>query len=223
MTIEITPDVIDAIKANFANPGLNMKDLDRAPPTVATVRELEIDGGADRIDARYSGANYDVDLANFGGLANVLLLLHNDGLDLTEDGAPKGKYKTPLSLKNRKYCYVIFKLKSKKNNKKKNWQFSGEQQPFSIIIDEWDKGKYYEARKVYNGIEQAKDAKINGCMIAYFISDGAKAVDVAPNGEYSHGFNFNLDLIYKDSDQKDSYMPIIVDPDIRFPGGSGEP
>jgi len=218
MTIEITPEVIEGIKTYFADPGLNMEELENGSlPTIATVRELEVDGGPNRIEARYSGANYEVNLTNFGGLEQVLLRLHNGSLSMAQNGVPTGEHKTPLSLKNREYCYVIFKLKSK------NWQFSGDKPPFSIGIDWWKKGWYFNARKVYNGIDQGHLAQKNGCMIAYFIADGAAALDDAPNGKYSHGFNFHLDLIYEDSDHQPSYMPIIIDPDIRYPGGSGEP
>lgn len=214
MAIELTPKIVEIVNALFNNPGLNMADLDRAPPTIATVRELELDGGPTSIEARYSGANYVVDLSSLG-LEKALMLLHSGELNTTEHGPPKGEYKTPLSLHNKTYSYVIIKLKSK------NWQFSGAGHPFSIETSQWDKGTYYEARKVYQGVKQPKGSTQNGCMIAYFIADGAKARLNAPNGEYSHGFNFHLDFIYQDSNHQPSYMPIIIDPDIRYPGGSG--
>jgi hypothetical protein len=215
MTIEITPEIINIIRTVIPHPGLTMKELDRAPPTLATIRELEIDGGPARIDIRYSRANYEVDLTAFNGLDDVLMRLHNNNISLKQSGAVKQEYESPLSLGNKKYCYVIIKLVAK------NWQFSGAEPPFSIAIEQWDKGLYYEARKVHLGKKLGKDAKQNGCMIAYFIADGAAAYDDAPEGKYSHGFNFHLDFVYKNHKSEDTYMPVLIDPDIRYPGGSG--
>jgi hypothetical protein len=54
-------------------------------------------------------------------------------------------------------------------------------------------------------------------MVAYFLSDGQKAK--GSKTSYIHPINIHVDLVYEGL--ATDYMPLIIDPDIRHPGGSG--
>lgn len=219
MAIELTPPLEQALEELLTDPGLKMPDLvERVPPTapmLATIRELELDSSGALIDTRYSASNHEVDLGDVGGLATLLVRLQNDDLDLDDDPVQKTPHKSPLSVKNFKYSYLIFKLTGK------NWQFSRDKDPFSIGLPGLKKKLYFQARRVDDqGATVSPGDVKDDCKIAYFISDGAKATSGTPR-RYSDDFNFHLDLIYYDSAGARQHMPIVIDPDVRYPGGSG--
>ena len=216
----IPPDV-EKVLSSFVDPGLRIPDAPNnyVYPKIATIRDVDILPSAGRLDAKFVGANYEVVLDDAGGLNQVLLRLAT-GLPtpfpMPDDLPLKRKFKTPLSLQNKAHAYVILRLTGK------NWQFSYDKAPFSIgpegaAIPE----AYFHARKVdAQGAIVDPATPTKDCRIAFFVSDGPKAIGGLER--YSHAFNLHLDLKYKNSENQDSFMPIIVDPDIRYPGGSGQ-
>ena len=215
--MNITPEIVDLIRTYVTDPGLTIQERTNEPePAIATVREVDVFAHGNRIDAKYSSANYEVNLANYGGLSEVLRRLARNQLPVNDDPAPKGKYKSQLSLQNRKYCYVILKLTSK------NWQFSRDKDPFSIGPGSvYFPPLYFEPRKVRDdGSVVTRGDIADDCKIAYFIADGATANDLADS--YEDPFNLHLEVVDRDWENNRSPVPIIIDPDVRYPGGSGE-
>lgn len=125
-------------------------------------------------------------------------------------------YKSTLSLSNNRLSYVIYVLT------KKNWQFARRGWPITVMLT--PTGRYYGARRAdasgYVGADSGQDIDGNftwirdDCHVAFFIADGRSP---APDGD---NINLHVDLTFRDLDQNEYYMPLIIDPDIRWPGGS---
>ncbi|CAN5402849.1 hypothetical protein BH10PSE14_BH10PSE14_39490 [soil metagenome] len=122
----------------------------------------------------------------------------------------------PLSLRADKNRYIIYKLTDK------NWQFTQAGFPFKIATDINNKGIYYEARRVtpQGDIQIKGDQNTVGDLsrIAYFISNGYEMVhNPGSRPKYPHGLNIIVDFY---DEVSGTAMPIMIDPDIRFPGGT---
>lgn len=121
-----------------------------------------------------------------------------------------------LSLRSEKNRYVIYKLTDK------NWQFTQAGFPFKIASDINNSGIYYEARRVTpQGDIQIKGNQSSigdNSRIAYFISNGYEMVhNPGPRPGYPHALNIIVDFY---DDVSRTSMPITIDPDIRYPGGT---
>jgi len=185
---------------------------------LATVREIDariVDG---EISFFYTAANYEVDVRQFaGGLDELLLEVLSGSLPMPDIQNLKPRPPiSPLALQSKKLAYVILKLAASKN-----WQFSHDHPPFSIGLED-DGGKFnFEARRVdplgkAERIQNKLPAK-DGCMVAYFISDGASARTA--KDPYAHSLNVHVDLMF--GAMQKARLPLIIDPDVRYPGGSG--
>ncbi len=215
----ITPEIEDLLRGFLNDPGITIFDAPRnyVFPEIATIRVVDIQGSAARLDAQFTGANYEVDLGDVGGLNQLLSRLATElpaPIRMPDSAIPKRKFKTPLSLQNRKHAYIIIKLAGK------NWQFSHDKAPFSLSIEAAKTGAYLHARKVDpQGRIVDPGTPTPNCKIAFFVAEGHNVWN--GTDPFSHGFNLHLDLRYKDWANQDSFMPIIIDPDVRYPGGSG--
>lgn len=202
-------------------------DLEEFPneplPTHATVREINARVVDNEISFFFSRANYEVDLGIYdGGFAGLLRDLRTgEGSFPDFNGIRPQPPIPPLSLKNRDLRYVVYVLQLDKN-----WQFSRDHAPFSTEEGMTNpigaRRCHYGARRVDpNGNQErvipGMPAKDN-CMVAYFVSNGAKAAS-GTTGRYTHPLNIHVDLLFGAQDK--GRIPLIIDPDIRFPGGSG--
>jgi hypothetical protein len=130
--------------------------------------------------------------------------------------------KTPLSIfNNKEKCYMVFILD------KKNWQFAEKELPFQVENGKeefylgakcaWKAGtKYYFRRR--------PSALVN-CTVAYFIANGDEDSEFSA-GDFSTSFNIYLNLTFPvtiGSNVVTRLLPIMVDPDVGYPGGNGEP
>lgn len=137
------------------------------------------------------------------------------------NAGPAGRSKdTHLSINFDKIplSYVVLKLSSRRN-----WQFSSANAPF--MMDKKDEGaeRFFEPRR-FNArgevIDNSKTA--DGCTFAYFIVDPSK-FEMDSEGGFQHRFNIHIDIVEGDDTTIDNRIPIIIDPDVRHPGGHGEP
>lgn len=129
------------------------------------------------------------------------------------------KKASPLDLNVQRRTYVVFRL-----DRKLNWQFD----PVQTAISHKKRGEGDR----YGGLVHVMDNKSkrpgstppgDGCHLIYFISDPlAKHTGAEPDEAYKHGMN-----LYVEFDQVPSHaggdrriLPVILDPDIRNPGGS---
>lgn len=119
-----------------------------------------------------------------------------------------------LSMSNRYLRHVIYVLSNK------NWCFSGDYVPITMDYKLEGSDIYFAPLRVLaDGTTEdvAKPAKPFRCKVACFVADGAKAVLSTGKYKYPHGINFNVDLI---DDANGTIMPLVIDPDIRYPGGN---
>lgn len=121
-------------------------------------------------------------------------------------------FKSPLSLSNNRFSYVVYVL-----SENKNWQFSRRGWP--ITITKLPIGRYYNGRRAdKSGHAKADPGDFlnnrDDCNVAFFIADGRNP---APDGD---NINLHIDLTFRDVGETPYFMPLIVDPDIRWPGGS---
>lgn len=215
----LTPEFVVRIAKSLAEGGgLSLLELSSTmpEPVSATVREIDIhfDPLTNRFITKFTKANYHVNVTSYGGIAGVVSRLAHNNLPMTDDAAPKPPFTNQLSLQNKIYCYVVFKLTGK------NWQFSYNEDPFSVALQSTVPEIYFSPRKVdQQGNILARGTDQDNCKIAYFIADGAVAYDVDP--QYVDPFNLHLDVMDTDSAGQPSRIPIIIDPDVRYPGGSG--
>ncbi|HYD36646.1 MAG TPA: nucleotide synthetase [Allosphingosinicella sp.] len=123
---------------------------------------------------------------------------------------PMGSDGTPLDLGvTGEAAYVVFKL-----DPRLNWRFS-DNDPVISHKQAGDAAYYGGLRHVRpNGTYS--DRPVADCRIVFLVA-------MPPDGEYKHGFNFHVDMIQKPhlDHVRERILPLIIDPDIRFPGGSG--
>ena len=201
--------------------------MDEGPnqyPTIATVREIDIEATADWVSFFFSRGTYFVDLTTYsGGFDGLLRDLRNDAFifeDDTFNNRPDPPA-TPLSLNNQGPSYVVYKLADK------NWQFCRNHPPFSIGPKLQNSKLYCEARRiapwgakeriVQDPVTEEWSPVTDRSMIAYFIADGFAALGTT--GIYTHAINIHVDLVFRAATP--AYTPLIIDPDVRHPGGSG--
>ncbi len=124
--------------------------------------------------------------------------------------ATSGSDGTPLDLGvTGEPAYVIFKL-----DPRLNWRFS-DSDP-AISHKNAEDTDYYCALQHVRPNGSYSSRPVADCRIVFLVA-------MPPDGEYKHGFNFHVDLIQKPhlDHTKERILPLIIDPDIRFPGGSG--
>ena len=126
------------------------------------------------------------------GLTGAGLATAETPLDLSVTGGP---------------AYLIFKL-----DPRLNWRFSS-QEP-AITHKRAEHAEYYGGL-FHVGDDFASFEPVPDCRLVYFVAN-------PPEGEYQHGFNINVELIQKPhvGETEPRILPIMIDPDIRFPGGS---
>lgn len=123
-----------------------------------------------------------------------------------------------INFENMPPSYIVLKLSSRYN-----WQFSRAFAPFTM--DRRDQGyhRFFDARRFNAAGDVIENSVLeNNCRFAYFTVDPTKFVANA-QGEFQHRFNIHIDLLEMDGSTIDSFIPIIIDPDVRHPGGNGSP
>lgn len=96
-----------------------------------------------------------------------------------------------------------------------NWRFSTDHP--AISLKDNDVADHYGGLRhvMPDGTVQTDPG--DGCRIAYF---AANPPAVGEAGQYSHGFNFHVELTRTGANGKSEALPIIIDPDVGYPGGS---
>lgn len=97
----------------------------------------------------------------------------------------------------------------------RDWRFTRHAR--AITLGDFDP----EAQKNYYGLRHVTDDGISGappltsdCKIAFFTAK--KTSD-----RFAHPFNLNIELVYTTDSEGTNTVPMVIDPDIRYPGGSG--
>lgn len=121
------------------------------------------------------------------------------------------KIDTGLSINNDKKSFIAFAL-----NPEKNWSYIEETKNHEDVIKKFinSSKNYGDVRKMdRNGVVVKEDNPQNDTVIAYFTADGEAASKYGDYEDY-----FNLYTVIKDNDG--ALIPIVIDPDVRYPGGN---
>ncbi|HEY0412731.1 MAG TPA: nucleotide synthetase [Allosphingosinicella sp.] len=127
------------------------------------------------------------------GLSGAGLATAETPLDLSLTGAP---------------AFLVFKLDTRLN-----WRFSRTEP--AITHKQAAHAAFYGGLMHVDRLGNVSAAPVDDCRVAFLVAR-------PPAGPYRHGFNFNVELIQKPhvGDSEPRVLPIMIDPDIRFPGGS---
>lgn len=106
-----------------------------------------------------------------------------------------------------------------------NWRFSHKVRAVTLgQAVGTAKDNYYNLRHVVPGQIDQNDPFPHqvSCRLAYFVAKPVAGVPQDPSVEFHHPFNLNIEIVFPDDSKGNpNTIPIIVDPDIRHPGGSG--
>ena len=114
--------------------------------------------------------------------------------------------------------YVVIKL-----DYDRNWQFAsdGNSHPFMIHKSDQGEDRFFDAIRFSElGEPVASGEQKDGCKFAAFIVNGVKLAKDTSN-HFQHRFNILVDILEMSGSQIDNRIPIIIDPDVRNPGGGG--
>ena len=197
---------------------------EKPKPEFAVVRELDFEISPDgkNLTIFYSKYTKDIYVKDDVELRKLLISLYDSNFpyETTKPPPPDDPFDSQLSLSNDNLRYMIFRLKDGRN-----WQFAREGWP--ITIGEAGMAYFYDAHRVdAKGVaDKGDDRKLirDGCMVAYVMAAADEVF--AETGAYCHPINLHVDLFHEVQGQptkKTCYLPIIIDPDVRYPGGSGQ-
>jgi hypothetical protein len=128
------------------------------------------------------------------------------------------KGKTNLTIRHKERSHLVFVLEDK------NWQFTESGPPFMI---QSGKRTYYvnpqcawlEDQILKNPVVGLIPPADVGCRVATFIANSADDPGHAGGGDYYAAFNINIDLKLRRADKNLRLLPIVIDPDVGYPGG----
>jgi hypothetical protein len=143
-------------------------------------------------------------------------------LDQILDGLRQGHYQPnvpdepfnrPLDLNCGDATHFILFLSNQRR-----WRFSRTAKAVTLgNFDEEERKNYLSLRHVVDDNAGTPAPDLNrDCKIVHFIA--RKTSD-----DFHHPFNLNIELVYTADPSGPNTIPIVIDPDVRNPGGSGEP
>lgn len=201
-------------------------------PSRAIIRELDFKEANDQLFFYYSGKSADVPLPMAGDVKGIIDQVCNPAYTFTplnpyDNFDPTKPYGSALSLQVPDLSYVILKLKNRQ------WQFARRGYPITVGTSTDSRFFCFDAFRctptnAAGGGYDGRDPGIpfnppgtprDGCNVAFFIVDGKGARDNEDDDQYDHGFNIHIDLLFPGTPVH--RIPITVDPDVRYPGGSG--
>ena len=127
-----------------------------------------------------------------------------------------------LSLNVPNTAMIIFRLSDDLD-----WQFSHDVPPVSLGLlaaqSSTSSKNYYEnAQRILPG-GSPDNGNQDKCMVACFLCDGASLTQdsTANPKSFTHSINLHVDLLDRDRDGNIiRRLPIVIDPDVKNPGGS---
>lgn len=132
------------------------------------------------------------------------------------DRPPNQPRETPLSIEHTGFSYMVFILEDL------NWHFTNNHDPFEVL-----KGKepYYTDPRCawFSGVTPmvSRRPQSANCRVASFISNAQedKRVNQDDLGHFIAPFNFYVSIQGKGT-PRDRYLPLVIDPDVGYPGGN---
>ena len=212
------------VPAKDLPPGKNL-------PSKAIIRKIDMPKNSKTLDIQFSTGYAAITLSKTVTIESILKKLSAkvDPSAKIADPYPVGEgllkdVSSPISLDLEGDAYVIYVL-----DDTTSWQFCTTGSPFSIenikdasgkmkpdfyaLPRRWGKKSPDDTTEVDQSHEN--DASLKECKIAYMVALSAG------RGDYIDRFNIHLELIVQNKWNKVPILvPIILDPDIRHPGGS---
>lgn len=193
-----------------------------ALPSHAIIREVRLDKTGKNLKIDFSKRPKVVELSSNADGKEFEALLEKVAKKSYVHGQNTAAKKPDLALNNIRLCYIVFRLSDDTR-----WQFAHDYPPISLSPEAYDSGCYFETNRVDDDgnivpmlDENDKVITHDGCHVAYFIADGAKAVADNPQ-KYVHPYNLNVDFLEMDGQHIEYRLAVTIDPDVRNPGGGG--
>ncbi len=214
-------------KFSLSSDGLSQVDIPRSDPQTnplptperIIVRKLTLAFGPTGPFA-YSNPDRYHPCTKFGDVADMIDRIMADNYDPQAEAAP---YFRPLDLHlGATTCFII------RLDKDISWRFGRTLKGATLGQGKFDfpddVKNYYDLRHVwkdettmqtYDELDQCTEHS-QYCRLIYFI-----AKPVVGRG-FNHAFNLNVEFVYPDGAAGEiNTLPIVIDPDVRYPGGSG--
>ena len=119
-------------------------------------------------------------------------------------------FNRPLDVNCSDTTLFIFYLSSQRD-----WRFTRRARAVTLgDFDEQEQKNYYGLRHVTNEGISGAPPLTSDCKIAFFTAK--KSSD-----RFAHPFNLNIELLYTSDTEGENTVPMVIDPDVRYPGGSG--
>jgi hypothetical protein len=196
-------------------------DIPEVPPNQVPLpvriiaREIDIIGGPNG-PIGYVNPDQSHPCPDFNAIQAMVASITNNGYNAQPLSAP---YQRPMDLSLRAPTCFIFRLSDNWS-----WRFSYKAKGATLGKNVGtDIQNYYNLRHVLDdGSQQADPFPHNRfCRLIYFIARPIAGVPNDPSKVFNHSFNLNIEMVYPDHLGLPNTIPIVIDPDVRYPGGSG--
>lgn len=134
---------------------------------------------------------------------------------------PRGRKPTGMSFLGKRNCFILLRF-----DPRSNLRFTMDYAAISRDADLSD-GIFTHGHRVHRNGQIFGEPK-TGDISTHSFADGCNAAVFAYHHdrvsnlpEFEGRLNLHLDVLEDPSDPDSPYIPIIIDPDVRFPGGNG--
>lgn len=131
------------------------------------------------------------------------------------DSTPNLRKPSKMSFKCKDIVYLAFKL-----DPALNWRFTADGAPISM-------DKFWETKNVFFNVKNFDEAgketipsRNNAYKYAYMIVDSPKGTPGGSGTPIEARFNLHVDFVEDPANDDSPYVPVILDPDVRNPGGN---
>lgn len=140
--------------------------------------------------------------------ANALIAKPTAGEKLTFHSKPSKRKPTKMSFRCKDLVYLVFKL-----DDKIDWRFTVDGPAVSM-------DGIWSGKDVFFAPKKAGELA-NGRTYAYAIANCPNGTLDPSSSDIEARFNLHVDFL--EGGETDAYTPVIIDPDVRYPGGNGNP
>jgi hypothetical protein len=204
-------------KAPMKNQHAPMRPTLAVKPARYVVREISFLMDSDGLQFLYKDSTTGREIPEPDGIESVVpqLTATTFPASLGLTGAGLTTAETPLDLaleggggNGKGPAFLVFKL-----DPRLNWRFSRTEP--AVTLKDAGHDQFYGGLTYVDADGRNHESPLEECRLVFFKAD-------PPAGSYRHGLNFNVELIQKAhlGDDEPRVLPITIDPDIRFPGGS---
>lgn len=174
--------------------------------------DLTIKGGGKDISIDFSGG----DLWDSGSPQNtksILKEIANGNKKYFKNLSHMSDKRMSAHLKDYDICFIFYLCK------KIDWEYSASQTPISLNDGDYYNKYVRDSYRVDKNGDNIPPKKIAlGCRTAYVVVNGAGCY--THKSDDSFPFNLLVDLMYTSASGVPRKLPIVIDPEIQWPGGT---